>query len=167
LLVTLFLCEQGCLSQPLLYLSGFFDETRDEYYRLLLTVSQKGAWREWIEYFLRGIRLQAQRALLDTQKLLAVYEKHRAELKRGKRIPDEAARILDHIFANPFISTARHAKRMNISYHNAKRGIDFWINAGLLHEATGQQRNKIYVAEEILQIMSSPSLPVNAENPQS
>jgi Fic family protein len=163
LLITLFLCERGCLSQPLLYLSGFFDETRDEYYRLLLAVSQQGAWREWIEYFLRGIRLQARRALLDTQKVLKQYETFRAKLKQGKRVPQEAARILDHVFANPFISIARHAERVGVSYQKAQRGVEFWIEEGLLREGTGQQRNRIYVANEILQIMAAPSLPVNAE----
>lgn len=167
LLITLFLCEQGCLSQPLLYLSGFFDETRDDYYRLLLGVSQKGAWREWLEYFLRGIRLQAKRALLDTQHVLSLYEDCRKRLKQGKRVPDEAARILDHVFANPFISTARYAKRMEIGYHRASRGVDFWVEADLLKEVTGQRRNRIYVAEDLLQLMSTPSLPVNAsENPK-
>ncbi len=165
LLITLFLCERGCLSQPLLYLSGFFDETRDEYYRLLLAVSQKGAWREWIEYFLRGIRRQAQRALFDTQKLLEHYETYRTKLKEGKRVPQEAARILDHVFANPFVSIARHAQRVGISYWKAQRGVEYWINEGLLQEATGRNRNRIYIAKEILQIMAAPSLPENAEPP--
>jgi Fic family protein len=166
LLITLYLCEKGCLSQPLLYLSGFFDETRDEYYRLLLAVSQKGAWREWVEYFLRGVRLQAQRARLDTQKVLERYEYYQAKLKQGKRVPQEAARILDYVFANPFISIARHAKRVDVSYQMVQRSVDFWIEQGLLEEATGQRRNRVFVAPEIFRIMASPSLPINANEPQ-
>ncbi len=99
----------------------------------------------------------------DTQNVLAQYEKCRAKLKQGKRVPQEAARILDHVFANPFISIARHAQRMGISYQMAQRGVEFWIEEGLLQEGTGQQRNRIYLAKEILQLMAAPSLPVNAE----
>ena len=165
LLITLYLCEQRCISQPLLYLSGFFDETRDEYYRLLLAVSQKGAWRDWIEYFLRGIRLQAQRALLDTQKILDRYEYYQAKLKKGKRVPQEAARILDQVFANPFISIAHYAKRVGVSYQMVQRSVEFWIEQGLLEETTGQQRNRVFVAQEIFRIMASPSLPINASEP--
>jgi len=146
-------------------LSGFFDETRDEYYRLLLAVSQKGAWREWVEYFLRGMRLQAQRARLDTQKVLERYEYYQAKLKQGKRVPQEAARILDYVFANPFISIARHAKRVDVSYQMVQRSVDFWIDQGLLEEATGQRRNRVFVAPEIFRIMASPSLPINANEP--
>ena len=165
LLITLFLCERGCLSQPLLYLSGFFDETRDDYYRLLLAVSRTGAWRDWIEYFLRGVRLQAKRALLDTRNILQRYEECRIRLKQGKRVPIEAARILDHVFANPFVSIARYANRVKVPYKKAQRGVEFWIEEGLLREATGQNRNRVYVADEILKIMAAPSLPVNADQP--
>lgn len=162
LLITLYLCSQGCLSQPLLYLSGFFDETRDDYYRLLLAVSQKGDWRSWVEYFLRGVRLQSERARLDTQKVLELYEFYQLKLKQGKRVPQEAARILDFVFANPFIAIARHAKRVDASYQMVQRAVDFWIEQGLLTETTGQRRNRVFVASEIFNIMSGPSLPINA-----
>ncbi len=165
LLITLFLCERKCLSQPLLYLSGFFDETRDDYYRLLLGVSQRGAWMEWIGYFLRGVRFQAKQALKDTETILARYESYRKRLKEGKRVPTESARILDQVFANAYISVARYAKRHNVSFHNASKGVEFWVNNGLLKEVTGQQRNRLFVADNILQIMSGPSKPVNAEPP--
>lgn len=161
LLITLFLCERNCLSQPLLYLSGFFDETRDDYYRLLLEVSRKGAWSEWVEYFLRGVRLQAQRATQDTKNILHHYEHFRTQLKEGKRVPGEAARVLDQVFANPFLSVARYAKRFAITYPSAQRGVDFWVDKGLLREATGQQRYRVYVADAILNMMSGPSLPLN------
>ena len=167
LLITLFLCERGRLSQPLLYLSGFFDETRDDYYRLLLNVSRQGAWRAWIEYFLRGVRVQARRALQDTRTLLDAYERCQTQLKQDKRVPREAARVLDRIFANPALSIARHAERMGISYHNAKRGVDYWVQQGLLKEATGQKRNRIFVANDILNLMAGPSLPVNAQPPEA
>jgi len=157
LLITLFLCDQDCLSQPLLYLSGFFDETRNEYYRLLLSVSQKGNWREWVEYFLRGVRLQSERALEDTRRVLALYEFYRLKLKQGKRVPQEAARVLDQIFGNPYISIARYRNRNKVSYHNARKGVEFWIGQGLLKEVTGQRRNRIYMAEEVFRIMAGPS----------
>ena len=48
LLITLFLCARGTLSQPLLYLSAFFEKYRDDYYRHLLTVSTQGAWQDWL-----------------------------------------------------------------------------------------------------------------------
>lgn len=164
-MITLFLCDRKCLSQPLLYLSGFFDETRADYYRLLLEVSRKGAWREWLEYFLRGIRIQSERALADTRQVLHLHEKYRARLKEEKRVPQEAARILDQVFANPFLSIARYARRMGESYHNAQKGVSFWEKQGLLHEHTGQKRNRVFVARELLDLMATPPPPLQTDPP--
>lgn len=63
LLISFFLCERGYLPQALLYLSSFFEKHRDEYYSRLLAVCQKTDWRAWLEFFLRGIAVQAQDAI--------------------------------------------------------------------------------------------------------
>ena len=60
LLITLLLCAWDLLSEPLLYLSAYFDAHRQDYYDLLLRVSQHGAWEDWLTFFLRGIATQAQ-----------------------------------------------------------------------------------------------------------
>ncbi len=51
LLITFLLYERQILSQPLLYLSSFFEKNRDEYYERLLMVSKRGSWRGWFEFF--------------------------------------------------------------------------------------------------------------------
>src|SRR6202521_3153130 len=48
LLITLLLCAQGALKQPLLYLSLFFKTHRDKYYDHLQRVRTEGAWEEWL-----------------------------------------------------------------------------------------------------------------------
>lgn len=68
LLNTLLLVEQNVLSAPLLYLSGYFEATRDEYFERLYTVSSQGAWHEWVLYFLKGVALQAEDALAEIQR---------------------------------------------------------------------------------------------------
>ena len=156
MLITLFLCSGGYLSQPLLYLSWFFDETRDDYYRCLLAVSQKGQWREWLEYFLRGVRTQAKAALADTQTVLRLYEHHRESLKHAKRVPQTAALILDELFGNPVFSISRFCGQSGESFNNVNKGVEFWITQGLLREITGQKRNRLFVADELMQLMFGP-----------
>jgi hypothetical protein len=55
----------------------------------------------------------------------------------------------------------------SISYHNAKRGVDFWVEQGLLQEATGQKRNRMFVANDILGLMAEHSPPLNAQPPNT
>ena len=143
----------------LLYLSGYFDETRDDYYRLLLNVSLRGDWREWLEYFLRGVRQQAKAALADTQNILRFYENCREKLKQAKRAPQAAALILDELFGNPVFSISRYSSRTGAPFINVSKGVEFWIGQGLLQEATGQKRNRWFLAPDLLRIMEPKSPP--------
>lgn len=154
LLITLFLCDQRCLSQPLLNLSGFFDQTRDDYYRRLLAVSQRGDWRGWIEYFLRGVRRQAKGSLEDTRRLVALYESRREQLARATRPPQAAGLVLDELFSNPVFSIARHCRQTGASYLAVRNAVEFWEEHALLREISGRKRNRIYLAQEILDATS-------------
>jgi len=150
LLITLSLCETRRLREPLLYLSGFFDETRDDYYRLLLAVSQKGDWRSWIEYFLRGVREQSRVALADTRAILTLYQECQEKLKAANRIPKAAPGVLDAVFESPLFSISRYSKRTGENYPTVTKAVEFWEKNGLLREATGQRRNRLYVAAQLL-----------------
>ncbi len=47
-LMTLLLCDWDLLPEPLFYLSAYFEAHRQDYYNLLLGVSQNGTWQEWL-----------------------------------------------------------------------------------------------------------------------
>jgi Fic family protein len=59
LLMTLLLIERKMMPSPLLYLSAFFEATRDTYYQHLYNVSSKGSWNKWLIYFLNGVAVQS------------------------------------------------------------------------------------------------------------
>ena len=152
LLITLYLCASGVLSQPLLFLSSFFEKYRDDYYRHLLAVSTQGAWLDWLRYFLSGVRETAQIALTDTQALIALYQNYRQIMDSEKRVPGAAGSVLDTIFGSPMIAISQHAQRTGDSYHNVSKAVAFWEKHGLLSEITSQQRNRIFAAQEVLKL---------------
>ena len=69
LLITLMLCEQGILKEPLLYLSLYFKTKRADYYRLLQEVRERGSWETWLEFFLDGITETANEAVATAMKI--------------------------------------------------------------------------------------------------
>ena len=152
LLITFMLLEKGLLSQPLLYLSDFFERYRDDYYRLLLNVSQKGDWKAWFTFFLNGVRQQSEDALSTIQKLLALQSEYRA-LATARRVPKVVNRLIDYLFASPVISVSELSKAWKITFSTVQRGMDYLIEKGILREITGGQRNRLFVADEILNII--------------
>ena len=152
LLITLFLCSSGRLTQPLLYLSEFIERHRDDYYRLLLAVSQKGAWSEWLEFFLRGVTVQAQNATDQAARLIELNQKYRNNLG-SKRVPEAALRLVDHVFMNPLVMPAKLAKEWQMPFPTVMNGIDRLVSLGVLKEATQKQRNRIYRASEVIDLL--------------
>ncbi|MEK7786345.1 MAG: Fic family protein [Chloroflexota bacterium] len=84
LLITLLLCVNGLLTEPLLYLSAYFERNRQDYYRHLLAVSQSGQWREWITFFLLGVADQSRDALCRSGRLLDLRETYRDKLQTAR-----------------------------------------------------------------------------------
>ena len=148
LLITFMLLERGLISQPLLYLSDFFEQHRDEYYRLLLNVSQKGDWKAWITFFLNGVCQQSEDALLTIQKLLDLQNQYRV-LAAGQRVPKVVNRLIDYLFANPAISISALSKAWEMPFPTVQRGVNHLIKKGILKEVTGGHRNRLFVAHEI------------------
>jgi Fic family protein len=166
LLITFFLCERGILSQPLLYLSAFFERYRDEYYRRLLAVSQKGDWREWIEFFLRGVAVQAQEALEGANQILDLHDKYRAMLGE-RRVPQAAMRLIEHLFVSPVVSVARLSEIWEMPFPAVQRGVERLAEIGILSEMTGQRRNRLYVAHELLRVLGTDRAERKSSSDQS
>ena len=148
LLITFMLLEKKLLSQPLLYLSGFFEQYRDEYYRLLLNVSQKGDWKAWLTFFLNGVRQQSEDALATVQKLLDLPEQYR-EVASGQRVPKIVTRLIDHLFTGPIVSISQLSKTWKMPFPTVQRGVDYLVEEGILEEITNRRRNRLFVAHEI------------------
>src|SRR5438046_4420599 len=83
LLITLLLIAKGVLPSPLLYLSAFFEGTREEYYARLLGVTERGEWREWLGYFLAGAAQPAEDALGRIPRLDELLASWRERLARA------------------------------------------------------------------------------------
>ncbi|MDI6761011.1 MAG: Fic family protein [Candidatus Brocadiaceae bacterium] len=155
LLITFFLCERGYLTQPLLYLSAFFEKHREEYYSRLLAVSQKGDWQGWITFFLRGIATQAEDAVTDAKKILKLHAEYQRLLEGTKKVPESAHRLVDEIFLNPMISISGLSHKWNISFPSVKTGVLRLLEIGILIEVPGRKRNKLFIAPKLMELLTA------------
>jgi Fic family protein len=154
LLITFLFHTEEMLDHPLLYLSGFFERHRADYYRLLLNVSQRGEWQEWIDYFLSGVTEQANDAVQRASKLLALRQEYRKRTTSARTSALLGA-MIDRLFALPGISISTAARELDVTYATAKKNVEKLVAAGILAEP-GAGRNKIYMAREIIDLLEAP-----------
>ena len=133
LLITFMLLEKKLLSQPLLYLSDFFERHRNAYYELLLNVSRKGDWKAWLTFFLNGVRQQSEDALATIQKLLNLQKQYR-EVASGQRVPKSVDLLIEHLFAKPIISISELSKTWKMPFPTVQRGVGYLVEKGILGE---------------------------------
>jgi Fic family protein len=152
LLITLLLINEGLLSQPILYLSAFFERNRDEYYELLLAVSQKGKWLEWIEYVLRGVAEESKDAIARANSVIDLWTGYR-HILQGERHSVSTLTLLDEIVKNPVMTYKKAETVLAITNRAARLNVDKLVEIGLLREITEKERYKIFVAPEIISIL--------------
>jgi Fic family protein len=152
LLIALLLCQKNVLTKPLLYLSAFFERHRQEYYELLLKVSQIGAWREWIEFFLKAVTEQSEDAVSRSRRLLELLRGY-SQIAREQHLPPTAVQLVDLIFMKPVLNAKTGQEFLKVSYPSAQNAISALEKAGILTEITGRKRDKAYAANEILKAL--------------
>lgn len=154
LLIILLLIEQQLLPQPLLYLSAYFDKYKQEYMDHLLSVSQKGTWTEWITFFLQGIVEQSHDAIDLANKLLGLLQSYRTRIQRT-HTSNLILNLVDELFYSPAIMVPSTAKKLNVSEGGVQLAVNKLVKEGILREATGKKRYRIYLATEIFEIMKA------------
>lgn len=153
LLITFFLIERGHLTQPLLYLSDYFEQHRAEYYERLLMVNQKGDWRGWLKYFLQAVVAQTEAAIADARRILELNTEFHRRIDAEKSVPETARRIADECFVNPFVSISSLAAKWELPFNSVKNGVNRLVQLGILEELPDRKRNRIFVARKLMKLL--------------
>ena len=131
----LLLCAWDFLPQPLLYLSAYLMERRERYYALLLDVSRKGHWEEWLLFFLEGVVSQAKDAVARVGRLRDSRERVREEFE-ATRSAAGLLQVVDLLFDRPLLSARQVETALGVTYQTAQRTITRLEGAGVLREVT-------------------------------
>lgn len=160
LLIALILHHEGVLRQPLLYLSLYFKEHRDEYYRLLDTVRTTGDWEAWLDFFLEGVGETAAGAVDTAQRLLTLFESDAERVRGIGRAAANALRVFDALRRRPLADVDRLARQTGVAYPTAARAVDALVNLGILRELTGRRRGRVFAYDRYIAILNEGAQPL-------
>lgn len=150
LLVTLLLEHWKLLTKPLLYLSLFFKQHRDDYYRRLNAVRIDGDWEGWLDFFLDGIATIADEAVASARELFALVATDRARVLAHDGMSVIALRLFELLPRHPVVTVASVMKLVETTKPTAGRAIELLVAAGVLAETTGKKRDRSFVYRSYL-----------------
>lgn len=134
LLITLLLVERGVLQQPMLYLSLYLKQHRDEYYALLQKVRMQGAWEEWIDFFVQGTTSTAEKAVKLAEDIFERFQRDEALVRNSGARKGSALQVLQQMQKTPYISPTRLAQRTGLSFNTVTSALANLEEIGLVSE---------------------------------
>jgi Fic family protein len=154
LLIIFFLLSEGHLPSPLLYVSSFFEEHKDEYYDRLQAVRETGDVEGWLCFFLTAIAEQANDSVARAEALTDLREEFRTSL-RGSR--SRAGEVVDMLLENPYVTTATVSRRLGITYQGSTNLLRQLEGLEILRPARRiSGRSNRWVAHRVLDALTRP-----------
>jgi len=160
LLITLILCAEGAISQPLLYLSLFFKQHRQEYYDRLDAVRLKGDWLGWLRFFLEGVEQTAQQAADTTGCILRLFEEDRRKVEDLGRKAGSVHRVLDLLRRHPITTIPNATDWLNLTPPTIRSAVESLEALNIVREITGKQRDRIYLYDQYVRILDEGAEPL-------
>lgn len=153
LLIILLLVHWGILPLPLLYLSAYFERYRQDYYDLLLAVSERSAWPDWLRFFLTGIVEQSKDAIVRAKQLQDLGKEWHGRIQRARGTGTMHS-VVDLLLEQPILSAVDLVNRFGITHQTAMNTLRRLEELGFLEEYTGRQRSQQFLASAILNIFA-------------
>ena len=160
LLITMLLCQAGALQDPVLYLSLFFKRHRSVYYQMLDRVRQTGDWERWLLFFLDGVRETANEAVATTLRVSRLFESDRELIRQGGRRAISALQVHQALTAHPILALSDAAQHAQLSFRAVSTAMRALSDLKIVREITGQRRNRLFVYDAYLSILSEGTEPL-------
>ncbi|WP_206453811.1 Fic family protein [Aurantimonas marina] len=160
LLVTLYLCVNGVLRKPLLYLSLYLKTHRADYYRLLQEVRENGAWEAWLEFFLTGVADTANQAFDAATRIVELFKQDRERITADSDRVGSALRVHDLFQQTPYLTGNQIVHRTGLSAPTVNAALADLERMGVLEEVTGRKRGRVFSYRRYLAILSEGTAPL-------
>ncbi len=151
----LYLVTQGLLNIPVLYLSGYIIQTKQDYYRLLQEVRDNNTWEEWLLYILEGVEVtskQTIKLIIEIKNLVLDY-KHRIRSELPKIYSQE---LINNLFSHPYTKIEYLRHDLNVTRLTASKYLDCLDKSGFVKkEKLG--RYNYYINEPLVNLFMNSS----------
>jgi Fic family protein len=160
LLITLLLCSEGALSEPLLYLSLYFKQHRQAYYDLLQRVRTEGEWEDWLLFFMEGVRETAENAVRTARRVLDLFQRDTEQIQLLGKSAASAFRVHAALQRMPIASATDIARKIGISIPTAIASLTALEKVGIVKEMTGKKWGRLFSYDRYVRILNEGAEPI-------
>jgi len=145
----LYLIQSELLSLPILYLSRFILERRDDYYTFLRRVTEEGDWESWILFMLKAVE-STSRWTTDKIAVVRALMAETTVYVREKLPKIYTHELIQALFAQPYCRIDNLVERGVAKRQTASMYLKQLVEIGILEEMS-VGREKLYLNTRLLQ----------------
>ena len=155
LLIGLMLVNEHWLSRPLLYLSGYLETHRRDYYDALQGVRERGDLDGYLRFFLTAVRDQAGDAVERARGLIDLRERYAEQCRLDRSL---VGALLPLIFRTPFVTVQQVQGDLGVTHQGARNLLQRAVTYSWLRPVgtVGRGGRALWVAPEVLRIIDAP-----------
>jgi Fic family protein len=160
LLITLLLCAEDILQEPVLYLSLYLKKHRSHYYDLLNRVRTEGVWEEWVIFFLEGVIETANEALKTTKEISALFTKDKATIEQLKRPKESALKVFHYLQTKAICSIPQTSEALSLSQPTVTASLKHLEKLGIVKPLTEKKRDRLFGYSAYLELLGKDTAPI-------
>jgi Fic family protein len=155
LLITLLLCNEGVLREPLLYPSLYFKQNRQRYYGELNGARESGDFERWLDFFATAIRVSAEQATITGQRISAVFREDRNRVRGMGRQAPTILLVQEALQAKPLATIATLTQSTGFTTPTVTQVLGELQRLGIVRETTGRARGRIFAYVRYLDALNA------------
>ena len=159
LLITLLLCSEKILKEPMLYLSLYFKTHRQRYYELLNIVRLTGDWEAWIEFFADAVVDTATQAVDTAQRLMKLASEDGTRINKLGRVAGSVRQVHRTLLERPIASPNWLQEKTQLSPATINTCLKQLEGISIVSELTGRKRNRLYSYSRYIDVMNQGTEP--------
>ncbi|VAW45163.1 Fic domain protein, Pden_3305 type [hydrothermal vent metagenome] len=156
LMIALYFANFGLLHKPALYLSDYFERHKTEYVDRLMAVRENHQLREWLIFFLYGVRETAYNSIQVFKDILSLKDHIEREVLPNFSTPRQhnVRLLIQTLYKQPLVDIKQTALILNVKTNTASSLIKDLVKLNILEEMTGKQRNRLFIFKHYLMIFN-------------
>lgn len=138
-----------------MYLSGYLEGHRQEYYDRLQQVRESGRVQEWLQFFLTAVQRSSEDAVTRAGRLVALREGY---LEEATKTRSHLPALVGLLFRNPYVTVARVQRITGLTNQGARNLIREAARRGWVTEigTMGRGGRMYWVAQDLYATIEAP-----------
>ncbi|MCP4550732.1 MAG: Fic family protein, partial [Bacteroidetes bacterium] len=148
----LYLVKEEMMNLPILYLSRYINQNKEDYYRLLQNVRTENAWEEWVLFMLEAVEQTSMQTIHIIEGIKILMLKNKKKIRENTKFYSQD--LINNLFKHPYTKIEFVMNDLDVSRLTATKYLDELKQIGIVHKVK-LGRDNYYINKDLFELLSN------------